>query len=297
MANPIFTGACVALVTPMNDDYSINFERIDDIVEQQIAGGTDAICVCGTTGEASTLNAEEHDAVIKRVVDAVHKRIPVIAGTGSNDTNYGIMTSLHAQELGADALLMVTPYYNKASQLGLIKHYTKLADSVKLPIILYNVPSRTSTNLLPETIKELSKHPNIVAVKEASDNVSQITKVASLCGDDVTIYSGSDDLIVPVISIGGKGVISVLSNIVPKVAHDIAALSIEGKYDESRKLALEYYDLCKALFCDVNPIPVKTAMNLMGMDVGPCRLPLCEMSEGPLQQLKASLVRHGLIQG
>ena len=295
MAQPIFTGACVALVTPMNDDYSINYDRIADLVEAQIAGGTDAICVCGTTGEASTLDAEEHDAVIKKVVDVVNKRVPVIAGTGSNDTRYGIMTSQHAQELGADALLMVTPYYNKASQLGLVKHYTKLADSVSLPIILYNVPSRTSTNLLPETVAELSKHPNIVGIKEASDNVSQITKVLPLCGDDVTVYSGSDDLIVPVMALGGKGVISVLSNIAPRLAHDIASKYLEGDIETSRKLALEYYDLCKALFCDVNPIPVKTAMNLMGMKVGPCRLPLCEMSEGPLETLKRSLARHGLI--
>ena len=295
MREPIFTGACVALVTPMFEDGSVNYEGIDRLVEYHIANGTDAICACGTTGEASTLDAEEHDAVIERTVKAAKGRIKVIAGTGSNDTKYGIMTSQHAEKLGADALLMVTPYYNKCSQLGLIKHYNALADSVNLPIILYNVPGRTGCNILPETVKELSKHPNIVAVKEASDNVSQVTKIASLCGDDIDIYSGCDDLIVPIMSVGGKGVISVLSNIVPKVAHDIAALYLEGKVKESRELALEYFDLCKALFCDVNPIPVKTAMNLMGMDVGPCRLPLCEMTESGLNTLKASLKRHNLI--
>ncbi len=295
MSNTIFTGACVALVTPMNDDYTVNYAAIEQLVEAQIAAGTDAICACGTTGEASTLSAEEHDAVIKRVVEVVNKRVPVVAGTGSNDTAYGIMTSQHAEQLGADALLLVTPYYNKASQLGLIKHYTMLADSVSLPIILYNVPSRTATNLLPETVKTLSAHPNIVAIKEASDNISQVTKIASLCGDDIDIYSGCDDLIVPILSVGGKGVISVLSNVVPKVAHDICELYLTGKTEESRKLVLEYYDLCKALFVDVNPIPVKTALNLMGVNVGPCRMPLCEMSEGPLETLKASLSRHGLI--
>ncbi|MBQ4312643.1 MAG: 4-hydroxy-tetrahydrodipicolinate synthase, partial [Clostridia bacterium] len=200
-----------------------------------------------------------------------------------------------AEKLGADALLMVTPYYNKASQLGLVKHYTKMADSVSLPIILYNVPGRTATNLLPATVKELTAHPNIVAIKEASDNVSQVSQVAALCGDDIDIYSGCDDLIVPILSVGGKGVISVLSNVMPQTAHDICAKYFEGDVKGSRDLQLGVFDLCKSLFCDVNPIPVKTALNLMGFNVGPCRLPLCEMSEGPLNQLKASLSAHGLI--
>ena len=295
MKQTIFSGSCVALVTPMNDDYSVNFKAIDELVEFHISGGTDAICVCGTTGEASTLTTTEHIAVIERVVKAVNGRIPVIAGTGSNDTAYGIRNSISAEQVGADALLLVTPYYNKASQLGLIKHYTAMADAVNIPIILYNVPGRTSTNMLPATVKELAKHPRIVAIKEASDNLSQVSQIAALCGDDIDIYSGCDDLIVPIMSVGGKGVISVLADVVPKVAHDIASLYLQGKTDESRRLQLEYFDLCKALFYDVNPIPVKAALNLMGINVGPCRLPLCEMGEEPLERLKVALKNHSLI--
>lgn len=295
MKNTIFTGSCVALVTPMNDDYSVNLAMLEQLIEWHIEKGTDAICACGTTGEASTLSTEEHDLVVKRTVEIVNGRIPVIAGTGSNDTAYAIRTSQAAQAAGADALLLVTPYYNKASQKGLIKHYTTIADSVELPIILYNVPGRTSTNLLPATVRELSEHRNIVAIKEASDNVSQISQVAALCGENIDIYSGSDDLIVPILSVGGKGVISVLADVVPDVAHNIAALWLEGKVKESASLQLEYLDLCKALFCDVNPIPVKTALNLMGINVGPCRLPLCEINEAVLPQLETALANHGLI--
>lgn len=295
MKNTIFTGSCVALVTPMNDDYSVNLAMLEQLIEWHIEKGTDAICTCGTTGEASTLSTEEHDLVVKRTVEIVNGRIPVIAGTGSNDTAYAIRTSQAAQAAGADALLLVTPYYNKASQKGLIKHYTTIADSVELPIILYNVPGRTSTNLLPATVRELSNHRNIVAIKEASDNVSQVSQVAALCGENIDIYSGCDDLIVPILSVGGKGVISVLADVVPDVAHNIVALWLEGKVKESAALQLEYFDLCKALFCDVNPIPVKTALNLMGINVGPCRLPLCEINEAVLPQLEAALANHGLI--
>ena len=251
MKNTIFTGSCVALVTPFNDDYSVNYKVMEELIEWHIANGTDAICTCGTTGEASTLTLEEHDDVIRRTIEIVNHRVPVIAGTGSNDTAYGIGTSQRAEKMGADAILLVTPYYNKASQLGLIKHYTATAESVSIPVILYNVPGRTGTNLLPATIKELSKIPNIVAVKEASDNLSQVSQIAALCGDDIDIYSGCDDLIVPIMSVGGKGVISVLADVAPKVAHDIASLYLEGKTKESAALQLEYFDLCKALLCDV----------------------------------------------
>jgi len=295
MKQTIFTGSCVALVTPMNDDFSVNFDAIDRLVEFHIENGTDAICACGTTGEASTLSTGEHIAVIERVVKAVRGRVPVIAGTGSNDTSYGIRNSLNAEEVGADALLLVTPYYNKASQSGLIKHYTAIADKVTLPIILYNVPGRTSTNMLPATVKELSKHPRIVAIKEASDNISQVSQIAALCGDDIDIYSGCDDLIVPILSVGGKGVISVLADILPNVAHNIVSLFLEGKVAESRALQLEYFDVCKALFYDVNPIPAKAAMNLMGMDVGPCRLPLSEMEADAFERMKKVLKAHDLI--
>lgn len=295
MKNPVFTGAGVALITPMNDDFSINYECLDRLVDFQIENGTDAIIACGTTGESATLSHEEHVAVIDRVIKRTAGRVPVIAGTGSNDTAYAVALSQEAERLGADGLLLVTPYYNKASQAGLIKHYSMVADSVKLPVILYNVPSRTGTNILPSTCKALSAKENIVAVKEASENLVQVSQIASLCGDELGIYSGCDDLVVPIMSVGALGVISVLSNIMPKLAHDIPALYLEGKTDESRKLQLEYLDLCKDLFCDVNPIPVKAALNMMGFNVGPCRMPLCEMNEEATAKLSATLARHGLI--
>lgn len=295
MKKPIFTGACVALVTPMNEDYSVNYKALEELVEFQIKNGTDAICACGTTGEASTLSSEEHDSVIKCVIDTAAGRVPVIAGTGSNDTAYGMNTSKRAEKLGADALLMVTPYYNKASQKGLVQHFTKMASAVDIPVILYNVPGRTGLNMLPATVKELSKVDNIVAIKEASDNVSQASQIAALCGDDMTIYSGCDDLIVPLMSIGAKGVISVLSNVVPKETHELCASFLSGDIEKSRAIQLGYFDLCKALFNDVNPIPAKTALNLMGMNAGPCRLPLCEITESALVSLKAALSAHGLI--
>lgn len=291
----IFTGSAVALVTPFKDDFSVDFEAIDRLCDFQLEGGTDAIVVCGTTGEASTLSREEHLAVVERVVKRVNGRIPVIAGTGSNDTAFAIETSRAAEKIGVDALLLVTPYYNKASQQGLIKHFTAIANSVSIPVILYNVPGRTGVNMLPETCLELSKVDNIVAVKEASDNLSQITKLAAICEGKLDIYSGSDNLIVPVMSVGGKGVISVLANVMPRETHDMCAAYLEGDVERSRRLQLDLLDLCNDLFCDVNPIPAKTALNHMGFACGPCRLPLCEMSLEADARLYATLKKHNLV--
>ncbi len=295
MKDLIFTGAGVALVTPFNDDFSVNYDVLEKLIEMQIAGGTDSIIACGTTGEAATLTHEEHLAVIKRTIEIVNGRIPVIAGTGSNDTAFAIELTKAAKELGADATLQVTPYYNKTSQKGLIAHFTAIANACDLPIILYSVPGRTGMNILPETCKALCDIPNIVAIKEASDNVSQVTNISRLCGDELAIYSGCDDLILPIMACGGKGVISVLSNVAPKAAHDIAALYLEGKVDESRQLQLEYYDLCKALFWDVNPIPVKAALNMMGLNVGPCRMPLVEMDDDKKAALHKVLEAHSIV--
>ncbi len=295
MKDLIFTGAGVALVTPFNDDFSVNYDVLEKLIEMQIEGGTDSIISCGTTGEGSTLSLEEHLAVVKRTIEIVDHRIPVIAGTGSNDTAFAIELTKEAQKLGADASLQITPYYNKTSQKGLIAHFTAIANACSMPMILYCVPGRTGVNILPETCKALSAIPNIVAVKEASDNISQVTAISRLCGDDLAIYSGCDDLILPIMACGGKGVISVLSNVAPKAAHDIAALYLEGKTDESRKLQLEYYDLCKALFWDVNPIPVKAAMNMMGLNVGPCRMPLVEMDDDKKAALCKVLEAHSLV--
>lgn len=293
MSNTIFTGACVALVTPFNDDFSVNYKVLEELIEFQIAGGTDAICACGTTGEASTLTLEEHDEVIKRTIEIVNGRVPVIAGTGSNDTAYGIATSQRAEQMGADALLLVTPYYNKTSQSGLVKHYQAMADCMKIPFIVYNVPGRTGMNITPATVKELSAIPNVVAIKEASDNVGQVSQIAATC--DIDIYSGCDDLIVPIMSVGGKGVISVLSNVLPKETHEMAAACLAGDYARGREIQLGYFDLCKALFADVNPVPVKAALNLMGFNVGPCRAPLYEITPAALETLKAALDAHGLL--
>lgn len=295
MKELIFTGAGVALVTPFNDDFSVNYDVLEKLIEMQIAGGTDSIIACGTTGEAATLTHEEHLAVIKRTIEIVNHRIPVIAGTGSNDTAFAIELTKAAKEMGADATLQVTPYYNKTSQKGLIAHFTAIANACDLPVILYSVPGRTGMNILPETCKALSEIPNIVAIKEASDNISQVTNISRLCGDELAIYSGCDDLILPIMACGGKGVISVLSNVAPKAAHDIAALYLEGKVEESRQLQLEYYDLCKALFWDVNPIPVKAALNMMGLNVGPCRMPLVEMDDEKKSALRKVLEAHSIV--
>lgn len=293
--NPIFTGAGVAIVTPFHEDGSVNYECLAKILEDQIANSTDAIVICGTTGESATLNPKEHLDVIKYTVDVVNHRIPVIAGTGSNETAYAVELSNDAEKAGADALLIVTPYYNKASQRGLVKHYTYIADRVSSPIIIYNVPSRTGVNVLPETYAELSEHKNIIGAKEASGNLSQIAQTIALCGDNLDVYSGNDDQIVPIMSLGGKGVISVLSNICPKIAHNIPSLYLDGKCKESAELQLKYLKLCNAMFMDVNPIPVKVAMNMMGMDVGPLRLPLCEMDDAKTEKLHSILAEYGLV--
>ena len=291
----IFTGAGVAIVTPMNADGSVNYEAMGQLIEQQVTGGTDAIIVCGTTGESSTLTDEEHRRVIQFNVAQVNHRIPVVAGTGSNDTAYCLELSQEAQKMGVDGLLLVTPYYNKCSQKGLIRHYLTVADAVDLPMILYSVASRTGVNILPETLKELSKHPNIVAVKEASGSISQVAKIRHLCGDDLDVYSGNDDQIVPLLSLGGIGVISVLSNLMPKETHDICQLYFDGKVQESAALQLKLLDLINNLFADVNPIPVKEALNMMGFPAGPCRMPLCEMDDGPREKLRASMAAVGLL--
>ena len=274
MKKPIFTGAGVAIITPFTSDGKVNYPALKEILEYQISNSTDCIVICGTTGESATLSHEEHTEVIKYAVDVVAGRIPVVAGTGSNDTAYALNLSNEAEKAGVDGLLMVTPYYNKASQEGLIKHFTYVADRVSTPIILYNVPSRTGCEIKPETYAELSKHKNIYAAKEATGNLSSIAKTISLCSDDFAVYSGNDDQITPIMSLGGKGVISVLSNVMPQEAHDIAAAALDGDFKKSAELQLKYLELCNALFMDVNPIPVKVAMRMMGFDVGPLRLPL-----------------------
>lgn len=295
MKKTIFTGAGVAIVTPFTDDNKVNYDELGRIIDNQIENGTDAIIICGTTGEGSTLSHEEHAATIDFAVKHTAKRIPVIAGTGSNDTEYAVKLSNEAEKSGVDGLLMVTPYYNKTSQAGLIKHYEYINNRVSTPIILYNVPSRTGMTIKPETYLELSKLNNIVATKEASGDISAVAKIAALCGDNLDIYSGNDDQITAIMSLGGKGVISVLSNVAPKVAHDIAALYLKGECEASRKLQLEYLDLCNDLFVDVNPIPVKEAMAMMGWKVGEVRMPLAPMSEAARAKLAATMKRHGLI--
>ncbi len=289
----IFTGAGVAIVTPMHADGSVNFEKYRELIEWQITNGTDAIITCGTTGESSTLDHKEHVQVMQTAVEQAAGRVPVIAGTGSNDTAYCIELSKEAKALGTDALLLVSPYYNKTSQRGLIAHYTTVADAIDLPIILYNVPSRTGVDIKPQTIAQLAKHPNIVAVKEANGSLSAVAQTASLC--DIDIYSGNDDQIVPMLSLGGKGVISVLSNVMPRQTHDICAKWFAGDVKGSCALQLELLELANALFSDVNPIPVKEALNLMGWDVGPCRLPLYEMEEKSKAALAAVLQKYALM--
>jgi 4-hydroxy-tetrahydrodipicolinate synthase len=288
----IFTGSGVAIVTPFTED-GIDFEKLGELIEMHIEQYTDAIVICGTTGEASTMTEDELKAAINYTVDKVAGRIPVIAGTGTNDTAKTIKRSKYAEEAGADALLVITPYYNKTTQKGLIEHFTAVADSVNIPIIIYNVPSRTGLNILPETLKALCEHENIAAVKEASGNISQIAQIAYLCGDKLDIYSGNDDQVVPLLSLGGKGVISVVANIAPKDMHDMVDLYLRGNVEESRKLQLKIKPLNDAIFIEVNPIPIKTAMNLLGYNVGKLRLPLTTMSDKNLEFLKTRLVEYG----
>ncbi len=295
MKERIFEGCATALITPMNKDSTVNFAGLEALVESQIKSGVDALVICGTTGEKSTLRYDEHLKVIEVAVKAANKRVPIIAGTGSNDTVYSVELCRDAEDLGADALLMVTPYYNKTSQNGLINHYNYIADRVTKPIILYNVPSRTGVNIKPETYKELAKHQRIVATKEASGDISQIAQIKYLCGDDLDIYSGNDDQTVPVLSLGGIGVISVLSNILPDVVHNICNLYLKGNTTEAAALQNKYLGLMNAMFYDVNPVPVKTAMNLLGLNVGECRLPLYPMDQTNLERLKEKLKECNLI--
>lgn len=295
MKDTIFTGSGVAIVTPMNDDGSINYDVYGELIEFQIANNTDAIITCGTTGESATLSHQEHCDVIKYTVEKVNHRIPVIAGTGSNDTAYAIELSKEAQRLGVDGLLVVTPYYNKASQAGLIKHFTAIADSVDLPIILYNVPSRTSCAIKTETCIELSKHKNICAVKEANGDISSVAKTISLCSENINVYSGNDDQTLAIMALGGIGVISVFANVCPRQMHDLTMAMINGDLETAKKIQFEYLDLMESLFIDVNPIPVKEALNLMGFKCGSCRLPLSDMEQKALDKLKESLKKHNLI--
>ena len=291
----IFKGAGVAIVTPMYEDGSVNYDKLAELLEEQIAGGTDAIIICGTTGESATMSEAEHSKVIKFAIDKVAKRIPVIAGTGSNCTQTAIELSKQAEADGADALLLVTPYYNKATQKGLIAHYTAIAESVFLPIIMYNVPSRTGCNIQPETAAYLAKNvKNIVAIKEASGNISQVAKVKALAGDSLDIYSGNDDQVVPLLALGGIGVISVLSNVAPKQTHDMVMEYLEGDREKALKIQLDALPLIDALFCEVNPIPVKAALNLMGKEVGPLRAPLTTMEEAHQQTLAQAMKDFGI---
>lgn len=294
MKNSIFTGSATALVTPINDK-GVDFDALKTIVEFQIKNGTDALVVCGTTGEAPTLDDSEHLDAIECVVSASGGRIPVIAGTGSNNTDHAIMMNKEAKKRGADALLWVTPYYNKTTQRGLVKHYEALAASVDLPAILYNVPSRTGVDIKSETVEELSKIENIVAIKEATGDVARSAEIIARCGERIDVYSGNDDIIVPLMSIGAKGVISVLSNIMPAETHNLCELCLEGNFVEAGKKQLCLFNLVKALFSEVNPIPVKTAMNLMGLNAGKLRLPLYEMEEKNLEFLKSEMKKFNLI--
>lgn len=292
----IFTGAGVAIVTPMKADGQVNFEKLGELIDYQIENKTDCIIICGTTGESSTLSHEEHLECIKYAVEKTAGRIPVVAGTGSNCTETAIYLSQEAEKYGVDGILVVTPYYNKATQNGLFEHFTAIADSVKVPVILYNVPSRTGCNILPETAVRIAKaSKNVVAVKEASGNISQVAKLAKLSEGILDIYSGNDDQIVPVLSLGGKGVISVLSNIAPEQTHNIVASYLEGNVEQSLKLQLDALDLIHALFCEVNPIPVKAALNIMGMEAGVLRKPLTEMEPEHQEKLRKAMEDYGLI--
>ena len=288
-----FTGSGVAIVTPFDGDKT-NYDALGELIEWNISGGTDAIIICGTTGEASTMPDSEHLAAIEYTVKKVAGRIPVIAGTGSNETRHAVELSKKAEELGVDGLLQVTPYYNKTTQKGLIAHFGAIADAVNIPIILYNVPSRTGVNISIPVLKELAKYDNIVAIKEASGNIGYTAQVAAEV-PELYIYSGNDDMIVPVMSLGGKGVISVLANVMPKETHEMCQAYFDGDCKKATKMQLDLLDLVNALFIEVNPIPVKTALNLMGKNAGNLRLPLVDMADDTLAKLKAVMTKHGLI--
>ena len=292
----IFTGVGVAIITPFHADGSINYEKLEELIDYHCNNGTDSIVICGTTGESATMTEEEHLDCIKKTIDFTKGRVPVIAGTGSNCTRTAIELSKAAAEYGADGLLVVTPYYNKATQAGLIQHYTAVANEAKAPIIMYSVASRTGCNIEPTTVAHLVKNvDNIVGIKEASGNISQVAKIMNLTDGKVDLYSGNDDQIVPIMSLGGKGVISVLSNIAPKETHDICAKFFEGDVKESMQLQLNALPLIEQLFCEVNPIPVKKAMNLMGMEVGGLRMPLTELTEAHTETLKKAMKDFGIL--
>ncbi len=292
MKKNLFTGSCVALVTPFTDT-GVDYDKLEELIEWHIKEGTDAILICGTTGEASTMPDEEHKATVKFAVEKVNKRVHVMAGAGSNDTSHAIELSKYCEEVGADSILSVTPYYNKTTQEGLYQHFKMIAESVRIPIVLYNVPSRTNLNINPSTLKRLSEIDNIVALKEC--NLMQAAEVIHLCGDKLDLYSGEDGNVVPLLSLGGKGVISVAANIIPKDMHNMVSAFFAGDIETSRKIQINSVMLEKALFCETNPIPVKAAMNLMGFNVGPCRMPLVEISEKGLEQLKNAMKDYGLI--
>lgn len=292
MKKPIFTGASVAIITPMTET-GVNYPEFKRIIDDQINRGIDSITICGTTGEGSTLTDKEHKEAIQFGVDYVNGRVPVIAGTGSNDTQYALELCKFASAAGADGLLTVTPYYNKATQQGLIKHFNMLADATNTPIILYSVPSRTGVTIQPKTYQALSKHPNINGAKEATGDFSLLAEAMRLCGDELNFWSGNDDMIVPLMAMGGKGVISVLANVAPDAAHNIAQLCLDGDYAKARELQLQYLDLINALFIEVNPIPVKMAMRFLGWDVGELRMPLCDMTDEHIVQLKQVMTEAG----
>ena len=290
MSNPVFEGAAVAIITPFFEDGGINFEELGKMIEFEIENKIDSIVICGSTGEAATMDNEEHVEAIKYAVEKVAGRVPVIAGTGSNDTNYCVTLSKKAEELGADALLLVTPYYNKCTQEGLYQHYKKVATAVSCPIILYNVPSRTNVNISPALLKRLGEFDNIVGIKEC--NFSQVPDIFSLCGDRFAVYSGEDALAVPMVSLGGKGVISVVANILPEITGKMMHDALDGNYDTARAAQIELVPLINSLFCEVNPIPVKEAMNILGWNAGPCRLPLCDMSEAGHKRMVDTLAQY-----
>lgn len=292
MKNPVFTGSGVAIITPFTED-GVDFEKLGELIEFQIKEKTDALVICGTTGEASTMPDDEHLAVIEYAVKKVAGRIPVIAGTGSNDTRHAIHLSQKAQEVGADAILSVSPYYNKTTQKGLYEHFKAIALSVTIPMILYNVPSRTNLNINPETVKALSEIENIVAIKEC--NLNQVGEIINLCGSDFTVYSGEDGLVVPLLSLGGKGVISVMANIIPRDTHDMVEKYLSGDVEGARKLQLGTLNLIKALFVEVSPIPAKAAMNMLGLQVGKCRMPLVDAADKSLELIKSALKEYGLL--
>lgn len=291
----IFTGSCVALVTPFNDDGSINFDKFIELLDYHLEHKTDAVLICGTTGEASTIDDKDQIECVRLAAKHINKRMPVIAGAGSNDTAHAIHLAKESEKAGADGLLIVTPYYNKTSQKGLTAHYAAIAEAVNIPIILYNVPGRTGMRIAPETCAELSKIPNIVAVKDATGDISSVAKTAALCGSSFDIYSGNDDQTLPILSLGGKGVISVTANIIPDEMHDICQAYFNGNHDKARQIQLDILGIFDAMFCDVNPMPVKEAMNILGYGVGPCKLPLVGISEEHIGYVKSELKKFDLL--